>query len=94
MNFHPWEIDVDVDATKQFYQENDCAEDRAVNQMFYDKMSQNQKDFFVSIGVDIQKIKAKERIHDIPGEEDLSSGKVYIRTLDFLFCGRFLSIPD
>lgn len=45
MNFHPWEIDVDVDATRQFYEENDCAEDRAINQKFYDKMSQAQKDF-------------------------------------------------
>ena len=94
MNFHPWEIDVDVDATRQFYEENDCAEDRAINQKFYDKMSQAQKDFFASIGVNIQKIKAKERIHEILGEEDLPGGKVYIRTLDFLFCGRFLSIPD
>ena len=60
MNFHPWEIDVDVDATRQFYEENDCAEDRDINQKFYDKMSQAQKDFFASIGVDIQKIKRKK----------------------------------
>ena len=25
MNFHPWEIDVDVDATRQFYEENDLS---------------------------------------------------------------------
>ena len=95
MNFHPWEIDVDVDATRQFYEENDCAEGQGYQpKVFMTKCLRLRKIFLHPSGVNIQKIKAKERIHEIPGEEDLPGGKVYIRTLDFLFCGRFLSIPD
>ena len=93
-NFYPWEIDIDVEATKQYYEKNDCAGDKEINKKFADKMSQDQKDFFSALGVDVHKIKAEERVHDIPDEEELSGGKVYVRTLDFLLCGRFLTIPD
>lgn len=94
VNFYPWEIDVDIEATKRFYEENDCSEDKVVNQWFYAAMTQKQKDFFASLGVEIDKVKAAERVHEIPDEEELPGGKIFIRTLDFLLCGDFLAIPD
>ena len=39
-DFYPWKIDVDIEATKQFYDENDWSEDRAANQKFCDVMTQ------------------------------------------------------
>ena len=93
-DFYPWKIDVDIEATKQFYDENDWSEDRAANQKFCDVMTGKQKQFFSALGIDIHKVKAEERVHEIPDEEETPGGKIYVRTLDFLFCGTFLSIPD
>ena len=76
VNFYPWEIDVDIEATKRFYEENDCSEDKMVNQWFYAAMTQKQKDFFASLGVEIDKVKAAERVHEIPDEEELPGGKI------------------
>ena len=45
-DFYPWKIDVDIEATKQFYDENDWSEDRAANQKFCDVMTGKQKQFF------------------------------------------------
>ena len=35
------------------------------------------------------RVRAEEKVHDIP--ED---GEVYVRTFDFLMCGKFIAFPD
>ena len=39
VNFYPWEMDIDVEATRQFYEENDCSEDKSTNHKFCDPMT-------------------------------------------------------
>ena len=94
MNFYPWEMDIDVEATRQLYEENDYAEDKAFNRRLADTMTQQQKDFFSSLGVDIHKMRAEEKIHDIPEEDGMSGGKIAVQKIDFFLCGKFLAIPD
>lgn len=83
MNFYPWEMDIDVEATRQLYEENDYAEDKAFNRRLADTMTQQQKDFFSSLGVDIHKMRAEEKIHDIPEEDGMSGGKIAVQKIDF-----------
>ncbi|POP31531.1 toxin-antitoxin system protein [Lactonifactor longoviformis] len=93
-DFYPWKMDIDIKATEQLYERKDYAKDRNANQTMLEAMSEKQKDFFVSVGVDILKAKVTEKVYNIPSDGELSGGKIYSRTLDFLMCGKFLSIPD
>ena len=89
--FYPWKIDIDVEATRQLYLSNDYAEDKRINKKIYDGMSEKQKAFFLSLGVDIMKVRAEETVHADPGE---GAGRTAVRRIDFLFCGRFLMLPE
>ncbi|BFL45721.1 hypothetical protein [Lactonifactor longoviformis] len=93
-DFYPWKMDIDIKATEQLYERKDYAKDRNANQTMLEAMSEKQKNFFVSVGVDILKAKVTEKVYNIPSDGELSGGKIYSRTLDFLMCGKFLSIPD
>ena len=88
-DFYPWTLDIDVEATKKLYVQNDFAEDRMVNEKFVNAFTKEQKAFFDSVGVDPMRVRAEEKVHDIP--ED---GEVYVRTFDFLMCGKFIALPD
>ena len=92
-NFHPWTLDIDVEATKQLYSENDYSTDPATNTKFAKQLSEKQKDFFTSIGIDPMKIKVDETIYDIPGDNETAGRKVYRMLIDFLICGKFLAVP-
>lgn len=85
-NFYPWRIDVDIEATKQIYIEKE----HTMSKELYEKLSEKQKFFFASMGVDIRKIQIEERTHNIPEENE----KFYLCTLNFLIFGKFLDIPD
>ena len=93
-NFYPWTLDVDVEATKELYAQNDFAEDRTVNERFVNSFTKEQKAFFDSVGVDPMRVRAEEKVHDIPDEGEVQGGKVYVRTFDFLMCGKFIALPD
>lgn len=67
-NFHPWILDINVEPTKQLYSENDYSTDPAANTKFAKQLSERQKDFFTSIGVNPMKTKADEIIYDIPAD--------------------------
>ena len=69
----------------------DYAEDKRINKKIYDGMSEKQKAFFLSLGVDIMKVRAEETVHADPGE---GAGRTAVRRIDFLFCGRFLMLPN
>ena len=92
--FYPWKIEADVEATKRLYLTNDYAKDKRINQKFYGTMSDKQKDFFISLGVDIMKTDAEEKTHSVPDEGEIPGEKIYVRSIDFLFCGRFHTIPE
>ena len=89
--FYPWETDINVEATRHLYLSNDYAKDKQINKKIYDGMSEEQKEFFLSLGVDIMKICAEETVHPVPEE---GTGGTVVRRIDFLFCGRFLRIPE
>ena len=38
-DFYPWILDIDVEATKQLYAQNDFAKDKAVNERFVSALS-------------------------------------------------------
>ena len=86
-NFYPWTLDVDVEATKELYAQNDFAEDRTVNERFVNSFTKEQKAFFDSVGVDPMRVRAEEKVHDIPDEGEVQGGRIYVQTFDFLMCG-------
>lgn len=92
--FYPWTPDIDVEATKQLYLENDYSTDTSANTKFVGQLSEKQKDFFKSIGVNPMKIKADETIYDIPDDNGTAGRKVYRMLADFMMCGKFLAIPQ
>lgn len=92
--FYPWTLDIDVEATKQLYLENDYSTDFSANTKFAGQLSEKQKDFFKSMGVNPMKIKANETIYDIPGDNETAGKKVYRMLADFMVCGKFPAIPN
>ena len=90
MSFYPWETDINVEATRQLYLSNDYAEDKRINEKICDGMSEKQKAFFRSLGVDIMKIRAEETVHPVPEE---GTGGTVVRRIDFLFCGTLSQNP-
>ena len=41
--FMPWQLDVDIESTKLFYESNDYSKDKALNQDFIDSLTKEQK---------------------------------------------------
>ena len=93
-HFYPWNLDVDVEETRLLYQENDYAGNREVNERFWQVMSDGQKSFFHSLGVDFMRVEADEKLYDIPDDGDVQGGRISMKTIHFLFRGSFLAIPD
>lgn len=58
----PWELELDVDATKELYERNNYATDQRANDEFISKLSAEQKDFFETLGVSLDKIKVDKNI--------------------------------
>lgn len=54
-DFYPWNLDVDVEGTRLLYRDNDYAGKRKVNERFWQAMSDGQKRFFHSLGVDFMR---------------------------------------
>ena len=49
LEFYPWQLDVDIEATKQLYTENNYSIDQAVNTAFMESLTLNQRTFFDSL---------------------------------------------
>ena len=92
--FMPWELELDVDATKELYEMNNYATDQRANDEFISKLSADQKDFFESLGVSLEKIKVDKKIYDISADGEMPAVKMYSMTVDFLLCGKFLVVPS
>lgn len=92
--FGPWKLEIDVDATGKLYSENDYALDQEINKKFAEWYSSELKSFFEAVGVDPLKLRAEEKIHEIPDDEENSGGQIRVRTMDFLMCGQILALPE
>lgn len=93
-NFHPWQLDVNVESTKQFYAENDDSIDKVANTEFIDKLSLEQQQFFDSLGVDLMKVEIDKTIYEIPDDEEISVQKLYKVSANFLIKGKILGLPQ
>ena len=67
-DFYPWTLDIDVEATKKLYMQNNFAENRTVNERFVNAFEKEHKLFFDSVGVDPMRVRAEEKVHDIPDD--------------------------
>lgn len=92
-NFHPWQLDVDVESTKQLYSEIDYSIDKTANTEFIGSLSLEQQQFFDSLGVDLTKAEIDKTIYDIPEDEEMSAKKLYKMSVDFLIKGKILGLP-
>lgn len=90
----PWELELDVDATKELYERNNYATDQRANDEFISKLSAEQKDFFEILRVSLDKIKVDKKIYDIPADGEMPAVKMYRMAVDFLLCGKFLAVPS
>ncbi len=90
-DFYPWTLDIDVEATKRLYLENDYSIDDVANTNFIKHLSEKQKNFFVSVGVNPMKIRVEEMVYIPNDNETIAKNN---RTLvDFMMCGQFVAIP-
>ena len=93
-NFNPWQLDVDVDLTKQLYKEVDYSIDKKTNTEFIDNLSPEQLLFFKSLGVDLTKAEIDKTIYDIPEDGEIHASKIYRVFVNFLIRGKTLGLPQ
>lgn len=92
--FYPWQLDVDIEATKQLYIENNYAIDKAVNIAFMERLTPNQRNFFDALGVDLKRIEMDHVVYDIPEDEETPATRINRIMVHFLFKGHFLALPQ
>ena len=74
-DFNPWQLDVDIDLTKQLYKEADYSTNKTSNLEFIKSLSSEQQMFFNSLGVDLSKVEVDKTIYEIPEDEKIASLK-------------------
>lgn len=92
-DFNPWQLDVDVELTKQLYKEVDYSTDKTANIEFIESLSSEQKMFFTSLGVDLTKVDVDKTVYEMPEDEEKSSSKIYRMFVNFLIRGKILALP-
>ena len=92
-DFNPWQLDVDVDLTKQLYKESDYSNDKTTNMEFIDTLSSEQQLFFNSLGIDLTKVDVDKTVYDIPEDEETPASKIYRMSVNFLMRGKILALP-
>lgn len=93
-NFNPWQLDVDVDLTKQLYKDVDYSIDKMANTEFIDSLLSEQQLFFRSLGVDLTKVEVDKTIYEIPEDEEAPASKICRVFVNFLIRGRILALPQ
>lgn len=91
-NFYPWEIESDVEKTKELYKEKDHSLDKSINKKFKSSLTPKQKDFFDSLGVDLDKIYISECTYDIPEDVHQKAERIYKMSIHFLITGKFAAL--
>lgn len=92
--FLPWQIDIDIESTKVFYDTNDNSKNKVFNTEFVEGLTDEQKQFFYSIGVDLSKIEVDQVIYNLPEEGELPAIKIKRITVNFFIKGKFLALPQ
>lgn len=90
--FNPWEIESDTQETKKLYERKDHSLDKKINRKFADGLTPKQKDFFDSLGVDLDKIYVSENVYEIPGDHKNPAKKIYKMSVHCLICGKFVAL--
>lgn len=92
-DFNPWQLDIDVDLTKQLYSKVDYSTDKTANAEFIESLSAKQQTFFNSLGVDLTKVDINKAIYEIPEDEETSASKLCRIFVNFLVRGTILALP-
>lgn len=92
-DFNPWQIDVDIELTKQLYKEVDYSIDKTTNVEFIESLSSEQQQFFYSLGVDLAKVEIDKTIYEIPEDEEMPASKINRMLVNFLIKGKILALP-
>lgn len=92
-DFDPWQLDIDIDLTRQLYKEVDYSTDKMTNMEFIESLSSEQQLFFHSLGVDLTKVDAHKTVYEIPENEEFPASKIYRMSVNFLIRGRILALP-
>lgn len=92
--FIPWQLDVDIESTKLFYESNDYSKDKNLNKDFSESLTKEQKDFFNSLGIDLSKIEIDKALYDIPEDGEMPALKMKRISVNFLIKGKILSLPQ
>lgn len=92
--FVPWQLDVDIEATRSFYVSNDYSKNKTLNYNFIESLTKEQKCFFDSLGVDLSKIEIDEALYNIPEDGEMPSLKIKRVSVHFLIKGKILALPQ
>ena len=92
--FNPWELEIDVEATKKLYLEENYSKDDEANREFIDNLTAEQKKMFEKLGVNLAKVQVDKAIYDIPEEKDMPEFRAKKMTVNFLMRGHFLAVPQ
>lgn len=88
-DFTPWNIDVDVEKTQQYYVDNDDCIDEKINSKFIKILTEEQRLFFKRLGVDIEKVKID--YHKLLDEEMLAlEKKKFLKCLTWFVANCYL----
>ncbi len=92
-DFNPWQLDVDIDLTKQLYKEVDYSTDKTANIEFIKSLSLKQQQFFNSLGVELMNVDINKTVYETTENEKISTSRIYRMTVNFLIRGKILALP-
>lgn len=90
--FYPWKFETDVEETKKIYAKRDFSINTEWNEHLIQRLTEEQKNFFKSLGVDLMKIPVEEKIWEF--DEDNENTNVFKISTDFAIRGRLIEIPE
>lgn len=92
--FMPWQLDVDIESTRLFYESSDYSKDKNLNKDFIESLTKEQKDFYDSLGVDLSKIEIDRALYDIPEDGEIPALQMERISVNFLVKGKILALPQ
>lgn len=92
-DFNPWQLDIDVDLTRQLYKEMDYSTNKEANAEFIKKLSSKQDLFFDTLGVNLTKVDIDKTIYEIPEDEETPASRIDRTSVNFMLRGRILTLP-
>ena len=95
-DYTPWKIDVDIEKTKQFYENNSLVKDAKINESFLKLLTLAQREHFERLGADLSKMDITCKVFEPDEEEEEEFDEVTTEhyNVKFLLCGKLLSIIE